>query len=70
MINWWNRKIIISPNHKDVVRKRIGVKFYESHAIHYLQVSKIFVFFIFWGFQQLFHCLLNFVDDAIIMWFD
>jgi hypothetical protein len=48
------------------VRKRIGVNFYESYATHYLQVSKVFVFFIFLGFQQLFHYLLNFVDDAIL----
>jgi hypothetical protein len=32
---------MISPNHKDVVRCCIGVKVYDEHVAHYLQVSQV-----------------------------
>jgi hypothetical protein len=36
---WWTDRSIVSPNRKDVVRKCRGVKHYENHATHYLQMS-------------------------------
>jgi hypothetical protein len=39
VLDWWSTKTTFSPNHKDIVRRRIKVKSYESHATHYLQIS-------------------------------
>jgi hypothetical protein len=47
MINWWIIETIISPNHKDVVRKRTRVKMYESHATHCLQNFQVHILFFF-----------------------
>ncbi len=33
---WWVSQIIVSPNRKDVVRRHIPHKVYESHPTHYL----------------------------------
>jgi hypothetical protein len=41
VINWWTIETTISLNHKNVVKRRTGVKMYESHAIHYLQVFQV-----------------------------
>jgi hypothetical protein len=41
---WWTDRSIVSPNRKDVVRKCRGVKHYENHATHYLQVSQVKIF--------------------------
>jgi hypothetical protein len=46
VINWWTIETTISPNHKDVMRRRTAVKMYESHAIHYLQVFQVHFFFL------------------------
>jgi hypothetical protein len=40
---WWDTTFTISPNIKDVKRRRIGVKTFEQHATHYLQESQVFV---------------------------
>lgn len=33
---WWASQVIVSPNRKDVVRRHIACKVYESHPTHYL----------------------------------
>ena len=38
---WWETETTVSPNKKDVKRRRIGVKECETHATHYLQVSQV-----------------------------
>ena len=38
---WWETETTVSPNKKDVKRRRIGVKDYETHATHYLQVLQV-----------------------------
>lgn len=39
--SWWETETTVSPNKKDVKRRRIGVKEHETHATHYLQVSQV-----------------------------
>jgi aspartate oxidase len=41
VINWWENETIISLKTKDVVRRRIGMKLYETHSKHYLQMSQV-----------------------------
>jgi len=41
MIDWWVQETSISPNRKDVVRRRVGVKNFEIHPKHYLQISQV-----------------------------
>jgi DNA polymerase sigma len=36
---WWDIASTISPNTKDVKRRRIFVKTFEQHPTHYLQES-------------------------------
>jgi hypothetical protein len=36
VITWWTTKTRISPNKKDVTRKRLKPNQYETHATHYL----------------------------------
>ena len=38
---WWETETTVSPNKKDVKRRRIGVKEHETHATHYLQTSQV-----------------------------
>ena len=38
---WWETETTVSPNKRDVKRRRIGIKDYETHATHYLQVSQV-----------------------------
>lgn len=38
---WWFSETTVSPNRKDIVRHRIGVKNYDEHPTHYLQVSEV-----------------------------
>ena len=38
---WWETETTVSPNSKDVKRRRIGPKEHEEHATHYLQVSQV-----------------------------
>jgi hypothetical protein len=40
VINWWNEEKTIFPNCKDVIRRSIGIKFYESYATQYIHVSQ------------------------------
>ena len=37
---WWTLETTVSPNRKDIVKHRTGVKQYEEHPMHYLQVSE------------------------------
>lgn len=39
--SWWETETTVSPNKRDVKRRRIGVKDHETHATHYLQVSQV-----------------------------
>jgi hypothetical protein len=41
VIHWWNQETRVSPVHKEVVRKRVGPKLYEKHAMHYLLESQV-----------------------------
>lgn len=41
VIQWWNQETRVSPVHKEVVRKRVGPKMYEKHAMHYLLESQV-----------------------------
>lgn len=41
IIEWWTSETTVSPNRKDIVRHRTGVKQYEEHPMHYLQVSEV-----------------------------
>ena len=41
VIEWWTSETIVSPNRKDIVRHRIGLKQYAEHPTHYLQVSEV-----------------------------
>jgi hypothetical protein len=38
---WWEEETTVSPNRKDVVNHRVGIKEYESHPTQYLQVSQV-----------------------------
>ena len=38
---WWETETTVSPNKKDVKRRRIGPKEHETHATHYLQTSQV-----------------------------
>lgn len=47
---WWHEHTRVSPNKKDVTRKRVGKKQYDVHATHYLtdtQDTWNFVFFVY-----------------------
>lgn len=44
IVFFWTLGTTISPNAKDVIRKRIGVKKYEEHVTHYLQISQVHFF--------------------------
>ena len=39
--NWWETETTVSPNKRDVKRRRIGAKEHETHATHYLQTSQV-----------------------------
>ena len=39
--SWWETETTVSPNKKDVKRRRIAAKEHEEHATHYLQVSQV-----------------------------
>lgn len=39
--SWWETETTVSPNKRDVKRRRVGVKEHETHATHYLQVSQV-----------------------------
>ncbi|KAG0620499.1 hypothetical protein M758_4G220900 [Ceratodon purpureus] len=39
--SWWETETTVSPNKRDVKRRRIGMKDHETHATHYLQVSQV-----------------------------
>lgn len=38
---YWHEQTRVSPNKKDIVRKRIGVRLYESHPTHYLTDTQV-----------------------------
>ena len=40
--SWWETETTVSPNKRDIKRRRIGVKDHETHATHYLQVSQVY----------------------------
>ncbi len=44
IVFFWTSRTTISPNAKDVIRKRIGVKKYEEHVTHDLQISQVHFF--------------------------
>jgi hypothetical protein len=46
VMQFWIKKMMISPNWKDVVRCWITIKVHEEHAMHYLQVSQVCSYFI------------------------
>jgi hypothetical protein len=39
--DWWEKETTISPEMKDVVRRHIATKLYETHPTHYLQMSEV-----------------------------
>ena len=39
--SWWETETTVSPNKKDVKRRRISAKEHDTHATHYLQVSQV-----------------------------
>jgi hypothetical protein len=39
VMEWWTMETTISPNRKNVYKKRIGVKKTMEHPTHFLQVS-------------------------------
>jgi hypothetical protein len=39
IMDFWTSRTTISPNAKNITRKRVGMKQYEEHATHYLQIS-------------------------------
>ena len=41
VIEWWTTESSISPNRKDIVRKRLSVNMWTEHPVHYLQVSQV-----------------------------
>lgn len=41
VINWWGNETTISLDMKDVAKRHIGVKLYETHPKHYLQISHV-----------------------------
>jgi hypothetical protein len=41
VLQWWTFHSTVSPNRKDITRCRIGVKQFEEHPRHYLQVSQV-----------------------------
>ncbi len=42
IVAFWTSKTTISPNNKDVTRRRTRRKQYEVHATHYLQVFQVY----------------------------
>lgn len=38
---WWTSETRVSPNKKDVTRKRLGPKMYEQHPTHFLLESQV-----------------------------
>jgi hypothetical protein len=42
IVAFWTSKTIISPNSKDITRRRTRRKQYEVHATHYLQVFQVY----------------------------
>jgi hypothetical protein len=41
VIAWWTSETRVSPNKKDVTRKRLGPKMYDQHATHLLLESQV-----------------------------
>jgi hypothetical protein len=41
VIAWWTSETRVSPNKKDVTRKRLGPKVYDHHATHLLLESQV-----------------------------
>ncbi len=41
VINWWKPEMIISPNHKDIIKLQVSTIQFEMHLMHYLQVSHV-----------------------------
>lgn len=41
VVVWWTSQTQVSSNQKDIRRRLRGVKDYESHQTHYLQVSQV-----------------------------
>ncbi len=41
VIAWWSSETRVSPNKKDVTRKRLGPKVYDVHATHLLLESQV-----------------------------
>jgi len=44
IVFFWTSGTTISPNAKDIIRKKIGVKKYEKHVTHYLHFSQVHFF--------------------------
>jgi hypothetical protein len=49
--DWWVQETSISPNWKDVVRRRIGVKDFVHHPTHYLQTLEVRIYTLCTSFQ-------------------
>ena len=43
VLSFWTFHSTVSPNQKDITRQQIGVKVFEEHPKHYLQVSQVCV---------------------------
>jgi hypothetical protein len=57
IMDYWTTQTTISPNVKDVTRRRIALKKYDVHTTHYLQVPKVFDVIKFKLFISWFQCL-------------
>jgi hypothetical protein len=44
VVQLWNENNQVSPNKRDVIRKRIGVEKWEAHATHFLTESQVILF--------------------------
>jgi hypothetical protein len=47
MLSWWAVETCMSPNHKEVGRKILGLHLYEKKPTQYLMETHVIVLFIF-----------------------
>ncbi len=41
VVHYWTEKTCVSPNMKDVIKKQLALKSWESHATHLLLESQV-----------------------------
>jgi hypothetical protein len=57
IVSFWTTETTISPNAKDVTRRRIAIKQYDVHATHYLQIPQVVI-------QQTLNYYLAFLENV------